>query len=52
MIERRERILSTTAPSPKNPNPTINVEEYFRLFIETVKDYAIFMLDSQGKVTS
>ena len=39
------------SPPAENP-PNINVEQYFRLLIDAVKDYAIFMLDPHGKVTS
>ena len=39
------------SPPAENP-PDINVEQYFRLLTDAVKDYAIFMLDPQGKVTS
>ena len=39
-------------PQAENPNPSVNVEQYFRLLIDAVKDYAIFMLDPQGRVTS
>jgi PAS domain S-box-containing protein len=39
------------SPPAENP-PNINVEQYFRLLTDAVKDYAIFMLDPHGKVTS
>ena len=39
-------------PAAENPNEGIKLEQYFRLLVDTVKDYAIFMLDPQGKVTS
>jgi PAS domain S-box-containing protein len=39
------------SPSAANSNPT-NVEQYFRLLIDAVKDYAIFILDPQGRITS
>jgi PAS domain S-box-containing protein len=33
----------------KDPNPN---EEHYRLLLENVKDYAIFMTDPDGRVTS
>lgn len=39
--------------SPRAENPTaVNIEQYFRLLVDAVKDYAIFMLDPEGRVTS
>jgi PAS domain S-box-containing protein len=37
---------------PEHPNPSINVEQHFRLLVDAVTDYAIFMLDPQGRITS
>jgi PAS domain S-box-containing protein len=37
---------------PENPKPSFNVEQHFRLLVDAVKDYAIFMLDPQGRITS
>lgn len=39
------------SPTAENPTP-VNLEPYFRLLVDAVKDYAIFMLDPQGRVTS
>lgn len=41
--------------APENPLESpkgINLEQYFRLLVDAVKDYAIFMLDPQGQITS
>jgi PAS domain S-box-containing protein len=38
-------------PSPENPK-AIDVEQFLRLLIDAVKDYAIFMLDPLGNITS
>ena len=40
------------SPAAANSHSSINVEQYFRLLIDAVKEYAIFMLDSQGRITS
>ena len=37
---------------PESPKPSFNVEQHFRLLVDAVKDYAIFMLDPQGRITS
>jgi len=39
-------------PLSENLKAGIDVEQYLRLLIDAVKDYAIFMLDPQGKITS
>lgn len=44
--------LNEPAPPPENPEASLNLDEYLRLFVEAVRDYAIFMLDPQGKITS
>jgi PAS domain S-box-containing protein len=44
--------LNQPAPPPENPEAVLNLDEYLRLFVEAVRDYAIFMLDPQGKITS
>jgi two-component system CheB/CheR fusion protein len=52
--------LTTTNDELQNRNAELNAlnvalarsEERFRLMVESVKDYAIFMLDSQGRVTT
>jgi PAS domain S-box-containing protein len=49
--DKASRTESNPGSSAENP-PGINVEQYFRLLIDAVKDYAIFMLDPLGKVTS
>jgi len=39
--------------SPSGDVPTaVNVEQYFRLLVDAIKDYSILMLDPHGKVTS
>src|SRR3954464_6982565 len=40
--------MSESAPSPEDAR----LEERFRLLVESVKDYAIFMLDPEGRVVS
>jgi PAS domain S-box-containing protein len=42
-------IAASRSATPANPAST---EEQFRRLIESVKDYAIFMLDPQGRVAS
>ncbi len=41
-------------PSPEGPSPAQGVrsphEEHYRLLVESVRDYAIFMLDTEGRV--
>src|SRR5439155_1452611 len=37
---------------PHSPEPRRRSEEQFRLLVEAVEDYAIFMLDEQGRVVS
>jgi PAS domain S-box-containing protein len=44
--------LNQPAPLLENPQTSLDVEQYLRLFVEAVRDYAIFMLDPQGKITS
>ena len=44
--------LNPPSPPLENPEASLNVEQYFRLFVDAVRDYAIFMLDPQGKITS
>jgi PAS domain S-box-containing protein len=42
-------------PGPVNDRPTANgfrAEDRFRLLVEAVKDYAIFMLDPEGRVAT
>jgi len=53
-------------PSPPNPapppgpppappihvDPTVRTEERFRLLVDSVQDYAIFMLDTEGRVVT
>ena len=52
LIDKRARQTDQDSPAPANPNTGINIEQYFRLLIDAVKDYAIFMLDPQGRITS
>ncbi|HYA97917.1 MAG TPA: sigma 54-interacting transcriptional regulator [Methylomirabilota bacterium] len=40
---------STNPPAPDNE---ARIDERFRLFVESVRDYAIFQLDPQGNVTT
>jgi len=42
--------MSQTAPAAPHSAPLHQSEERFRLLVEGVKDYAIFMLDPQGHV--
>jgi PAS domain S-box-containing protein len=44
--------LNQSAPLPENPEALLKLDEYLRLFVEAVRDYAIFMLGPQGKITS
>ena len=44
--------LSQPAPLPENSEASLNLDQYLRLFVEAVRDYGIFMLDSKGKVSS
>jgi PAS domain S-box-containing protein len=44
--------LNQPAPPPENPEASLNLDEYLRLFVDSVRDYAIIMLDPQGKITS
>jgi PAS domain S-box-containing protein len=44
--------LNQQAPLSETPQASLNLDQYLRLFVEAVKDYAIFMLDPRGKVTS
>jgi PAS domain S-box-containing protein len=41
-----------TPPSPNDRKPEVLTDQSFRLLVETVKDYAIFLLDPQGFVAS
>lgn len=49
--EREAAPASTARIAPAAPGPT-QAEERLRLFVECVKDYAIFMLDAHGYVSS
>jgi PAS domain S-box-containing protein len=60
-MARNEKFLqaqSSQASNPAGPNIShsdveerlLRVEERFRLFMESVKEYAIFMLDTEGRV--
>ena len=40
------------APTGKPENRTRQTDEVFRLLVDSVKDYAIFLLDTEGKVSS
>ena len=42
--------MSKTSPAAPEPRTLRQSEERFRLLVESVKDYAIFMLDPQGHV--
>ena len=42
--------MSKISPAAPDPGPLRQSEERFRLLVEGVKDYAIFMLDPQGHV--
>jgi PAS domain S-box-containing protein len=44
--------LKQPAPPPETPPASLDLDQYLRLFVEAVRDYAIFMLDPQGKITS
>lgn len=48
-IQRGE--FKNDPPFSETPS-AINIEQYFRLLVDAVKDYAIFMLDANGKVAS
>lgn len=50
--DKTSRTESNPGSLPAENPPSINVEQYFRLLIDAVKDYAIFMLDPHGKVSS
>ncbi len=50
--DKTSRTESNPGSPPAEHPPSINVEQYFRLLIDAVKDYAIFMLDPHGMVTS
>jgi PAS domain S-box-containing protein len=41
---------TVTQASPSRPRPLLEGEERFRVLVESVKDYAIFMLDLEGRV--
>jgi two-component system cell cycle sensor histidine kinase/response regulator CckA len=55
--DKRSHFRTTEMPHPTPVQPLKNrslraSEERFRLLVESVKDYAIFMLDGKGNVTS
>ena len=43
---------AATAGAPPDPEPRRPSEERFRMLVEGVRDYAIFLLDPEGHVTS
>lgn len=52
---RKEGTASGSEPAVpplENSEASLNVEQYLRLFVDAVRDYAIFMLDFQEKITS
>ena len=52
-LKARIAELETSKLSTRNDTDKLNAsEERFRLLVESVKDYAIFMLDPNGKVAS
>jgi PAS domain S-box-containing protein len=44
--------MSETGPPPPAGPPVVPDDSTFRLFVESVRDYAIFMLDPDGRVAS
>jgi len=44
--------LATAASATASPSPSRETEERFRLLVESVKDYAIFILDPDGRVST
>src|SRR5437868_10043877 len=44
--------MSDTALTPTDTEHLLRSEERFRLLVESVRDYAIFMLDTDGRVLS
>jgi PAS domain S-box-containing protein len=46
--------MEPAAPEPRDPSPAVAAprDEDYRLLVEAVEDYAIFMLDPQGRVAS
>ena len=51
-VERALREAEERAPLKAQEQALRENEEHFRMFMEGVKDYAIFMLDTEGRVTS
>jgi PAS domain S-box-containing protein len=52
-VDEEREALSGTAPSPSGKSTDRKLresEEGFRLFVESVSDYAIFMLDTEGYI--
>ena len=48
----RSRVYHNAAQPVRARTPLQHVEDRFRLLVEAVQDYAIFMLDSEGRITS
>lgn len=48
MAAERERQMTDTAPEP--PRVEVEGEQAFRLLVESVKDYAVFVLDPEGRI--
>ena len=48
MASSNERMHGAKSP----PSPEIAIEDRHRLLIDAVRDYAIFMLDPSGRITS
>ncbi|MFP2904429.1 PAS domain S-box protein [Pyxidicoccus sp. 3LFB2] len=46
----REPVQPTAEPGASSQEPPLQGEDRFNLFVQSVKDYAIFMLDTQGHV--
>ncbi|HEX3765082.1 MAG TPA: ATP-binding protein [Kofleriaceae bacterium] len=46
------RDAADPAPAPRTPAAAHHDDERFRVLVETIKDYAIFMLDADGRVAS
>jgi PAS domain S-box-containing protein len=50
--ERTSQLEATIADLESSQQELLRSEERFRLLVEDVKDYAIFMLDTEGRVVS
>src|SRR5262245_23419999 len=52
MAAKNESTFSAHMPKPTKTSNLSDVEERFRLMVETVRDYAIFMLDPDGYIVT